>query len=40
MRSSDRDGARRAMTAMLSMGKIEVDALERAYEGEGAAVSA
>jgi predicted 3-demethylubiquinone-9 3-methyltransferase (glyoxalase superfamily) len=40
MRSSDRDGARRAMTAMLSMGKIDVATLERAYEGEGAAVSA
>jgi predicted 3-demethylubiquinone-9 3-methyltransferase (glyoxalase superfamily) len=30
----DRDGARRAMEAMLQMGKLETDALERAYRGE------
>jgi predicted 3-demethylubiquinone-9 3-methyltransferase (glyoxalase superfamily) len=38
LRSSDRDGARRAMNAMLSMGKIDVAALERAYEGESVSV--
>lgn len=31
LEGSDRDGARRAMEAMLQMGKIEVDELERAY---------
>jgi predicted 3-demethylubiquinone-9 3-methyltransferase (glyoxalase superfamily) len=31
---SDTDRARRAMEAMLQMGKIEVPALERAYRGE------
>lgn len=31
---SDTDRARRAMEAMLQMGKIEVPALERAYQGE------
>ena len=30
---TDRDGARRAMEAMLQMGKLEVEALERAYRG-------
>lgn len=30
----DRDGARRAMEAMLGMGKIEIDGLERAFRGE------
>ena len=30
----DRDGARRAMEAMLQMGKLEVEPLERAYRGE------
>ena len=30
----DRDGARRAMEAMLKMGKLEVEPLERAYRGE------
>jgi predicted 3-demethylubiquinone-9 3-methyltransferase (glyoxalase superfamily) len=30
----DRDGARRAMEAMLKMGKIEVAELERAFRGE------
>jgi predicted 3-demethylubiquinone-9 3-methyltransferase (glyoxalase superfamily) len=29
----DRDGARRAMEAMLQMGKIELDELETAYRG-------
>jgi predicted 3-demethylubiquinone-9 3-methyltransferase (glyoxalase superfamily) len=29
----DRDGARRAMEAMLKMGKLEVDELRRAFEG-------
>jgi predicted 3-demethylubiquinone-9 3-methyltransferase (glyoxalase superfamily) len=38
LRSSDRDGARRAMNAMLSMGKIDVAALEQAYEGESVSV--
>jgi predicted 3-demethylubiquinone-9 3-methyltransferase (glyoxalase superfamily) len=30
----DRDGARRAMEAMLKMGKLEIEPLERAYRGE------
>ena len=30
----DRDGARRAMEAMLKMGKLEVPALEAAFRGE------
>ena len=30
----DREGARRAMQAMLQMGKLEVPALEAAYRGE------
>jgi len=30
----DRDGARRAMQAMLQMGKLEVEPLERAFRGE------
>jgi predicted 3-demethylubiquinone-9 3-methyltransferase (glyoxalase superfamily) len=33
----DRDGARRAMESMLQMGKLEVDELRRAFEGEAAA---
>jgi predicted 3-demethylubiquinone-9 3-methyltransferase (glyoxalase superfamily) len=31
--STDKDAARRAMEAMLQMGKIEVEELRRAYEG-------
>jgi predicted 3-demethylubiquinone-9 3-methyltransferase (glyoxalase superfamily) len=34
LEGSDRDGARRAMQAMLQMGKLEVEPLERAYRGE------
>jgi predicted 3-demethylubiquinone-9 3-methyltransferase (glyoxalase superfamily) len=34
LEGSDRDGARRAMEAMLQMGKLETEALERAYRGE------
>ena len=30
----DRDGARRAMQAMLQMGKLEVEPLERAFRGD------
>jgi predicted 3-demethylubiquinone-9 3-methyltransferase (glyoxalase superfamily) len=33
MKSSDRDAARRAMDAMLQMGKIDVEELRQAYEG-------
>lgn len=32
----DKERARRAMEAMLNMGKIEVDVLERAVEAEAA----
>jgi predicted 3-demethylubiquinone-9 3-methyltransferase (glyoxalase superfamily) len=32
LNSSDRDGARRAMTAMLQMGKIDVDQIRAAFE--------
>ena len=34
LEASDRDGARRAMQAMLQMGKLEVEPLERAYRGD------
>jgi predicted 3-demethylubiquinone-9 3-methyltransferase (glyoxalase superfamily) len=34
LEGSDREGARRAMEAMLQMGKLEVEPLERAYRGE------
>ena len=34
LEGSDRDGARRAMEAMLQMGKLEVEPLERAYRGD------
>lgn len=34
LEGADRDGARRAMQAMLQMGKLEVEPLERAYRGE------
>lgn len=34
--SDDADGARRAMEAMLSMGKLEVEELRRAYDGRQA----
>jgi predicted 3-demethylubiquinone-9 3-methyltransferase (glyoxalase superfamily) len=30
------DGARRAMEAMLRMGKLDIEELRRAYAGEGA----
>ena len=33
----DPQGAQRAMKAMLQMGKLDIDALKRAYEGESAA---
>jgi hypothetical protein len=36
--SSDRDGARRAMAAMLQMVKIDVAELERAFAGEATPV--
>ncbi len=35
----DREGARRAMEAMLKMGKIEIAELERAFRGEAQTVS-
>ena len=38
--SPDRDGARRAMEAMLQMGKIDVEACRRAFRGEGVAARA
>jgi hypothetical protein len=31
--SDDKDAARRAMEAMLQMGKLDVEELRRAYEG-------
>jgi predicted 3-demethylubiquinone-9 3-methyltransferase (glyoxalase superfamily) len=34
LESTDRDGARRAMEAMLQMGKIDVEACRRAFRGE------
>ena len=34
LESPDREAAERAMQAMLGMGKIETDALERAFRGE------
>lgn len=37
LESSDTDGARRAMQAMLEMGKLDVEELRRAYEGQTAA---
>ena len=40
MISSDRDGARRAMEAMLQMGKIDVEACRRAFRGEPVAAGA
>jgi predicted 3-demethylubiquinone-9 3-methyltransferase (glyoxalase superfamily) len=36
----DRDGARRAMTSMLQMGKLDVAELRRAFEGETASARA
>jgi predicted 3-demethylubiquinone-9 3-methyltransferase (glyoxalase superfamily) len=38
--SADRDGARRAMQAMLEMGKIDIAACRRAFKGETAGASA
>jgi predicted 3-demethylubiquinone-9 3-methyltransferase (glyoxalase superfamily) len=38
--SSDKDGARRAMQAMLQMGKIDVAACRRAFKGEAVSASA
>ena len=38
--SSDRDGARRAMQAMLQMGKIDLEACRRAFRGEAVPASA
>ena len=40
MASDDTDAARRAMEAMLQMGKLDVEALRRAFEGREAATSA
>ena len=37
LESSDTEGARRAMEAMLKMGKLDVAELRRAYEGQAAA---
>ena len=37
LESDDTDGARRAMKAMLEMGKLDVEELRRAYEGQTAA---
>lgn len=37
LESPDTDGARRAMKAMLEMGKLDVEALRRAYEVQAAA---
>lgn len=36
----DTDAARRAMEAMLQMGKLEIEALERAFRGEEVASAA
>jgi predicted 3-demethylubiquinone-9 3-methyltransferase (glyoxalase superfamily) len=36
LESDDADGARRAMEAMLRMGKLDIEELRRAYAGEGA----
>jgi predicted 3-demethylubiquinone-9 3-methyltransferase (glyoxalase superfamily) len=33
LEDADAPGARRAMTAMLKMKKIDMDALQRAYDG-------
>jgi predicted 3-demethylubiquinone-9 3-methyltransferase (glyoxalase superfamily) len=38
--SADKDGARRAMEAMLRMGKIDLEACRRAFAGETVATSA
>ena len=38
--SPDKDGARRAMQAMLEMGKIDVEACRRAFKGEAVPASA
>ena len=38
--SSDKDGARRAMEAMLEMGKIDIEACRRAFRGEAVPTSA
>ena len=38
--SPDKDGARRAMEAMLQMGKIDIEACRRAFRGEAVATSA
>jgi predicted 3-demethylubiquinone-9 3-methyltransferase (glyoxalase superfamily) len=40
LNSSDRDGARRAMEAMLEMGKIDIAACRRAFKGEAVSASA
>ena len=37
--SPDKDGARRAMQAMLEMGKIDIAECRRAFKGEGAVTS-
>ena len=37
LEAPDSDGARRAMEAMLRMGKLDVEELRRAFEGSGAA---
>ncbi len=38
--SEDKDGARRAMEAMLQMGKIDLEACRRAFKGEAVPASA
>lgn len=38
--SPDKEGARRAMVAMLQMGKIDPEACRRAFRGETAPTSA
>jgi predicted 3-demethylubiquinone-9 3-methyltransferase (glyoxalase superfamily) len=40
LESTDRDGARRAMEALLQMGKIDVEACRRAFRGEAVGTSA
>jgi predicted 3-demethylubiquinone-9 3-methyltransferase (glyoxalase superfamily) len=39
LQSEDGDAARRAMEAMLAMGKLDVAVLERAFEGEATAAA-
>jgi predicted 3-demethylubiquinone-9 3-methyltransferase (glyoxalase superfamily) len=40
LNSPDKDGARRAMEAMLEMGKIDIAACRRAFKGEAVSASA